>query len=283
MKKNGKYIMVVFAVILMTGVTVFAYLLQKNKESVAERTGDKLDRMNKEAIATEEAKGERNDSDIVGDNILMIGAVKLEMLSADIFEGDAICEEKTYPVENFQSKTLPEKQTMTEVIDWDSIFEESPEYEKFHLADFGEYTEEEENEIADKYEPLINKYTYIINKPQKLYLIKCRLTNLSENVIEDTLPLDVSAKSMDTGEVEYDADICYFDKAIYTEGSERDMKYYFFRLDGNESMECTIGLAVPQAENEKYYYGEPVTGDTPYDPEMLPDFIDIDALPITNK
>ena len=95
--------------------------------------------------------------------------------------------------------------------------------------------------------------------------------------------MDVSAKSMDTGEVEYDADICYFDKAIYTEGSERDMKYYFFRLDGNESMECTIGLAVPQAENEKYYYGEPVTGDTPYDPEMLPDFIDIDALPITNK
>ena len=262
-----KIVILVIVVVLIIATVVMIFKFQKYKK------GKEYSNIGEKEISTEDMRSK------IGDNTLFIGDIKLEMLSIDILEGRSISAETKYPAKNFQDKLLPVKESKVEIIDWDSIFKEAPEYEKYHLADYGEYTEAEEDEIEEKYKPVIDKYTYVESKPQKLYFIKCRLTNLSTNTIEDALPIYVSTKSLDTGEVTYDADICYFDKAIYTEGEARNMKYFFFRLDSNESMECTIGLAVPQGENEKYYYGEPITGDLPYDPDALPDFINIDTIP----
>ena len=78
----------------------------------------------------------------------------------------------------------------------------------------------------------------------------------------------------------------YFDKPIYTEGEGRSMRYFFFKLEGQESMECTIGLVVPQefGENDHHYYGNAPEGSLgQYDPTTLPNFVDIDALPRTEK
>ena len=155
------------------------------------------------------------------------------------------------------------------------------------MADYGEYSPDYEQEIEDKYSDLREKYTTTKTVQQKLYFIKCRLTNLSSAAIEDALPLDVTIVSSDTGEIKtYEEDLGYFDKPVYTEGDDRAHKYFWFKLDGKESMECTIGLLVSKeyGDNVKNYYGKPIPSGTEgfaYDPSILPDFINIDALPQT--
>ena len=154
-------------------------------------------------------------------------------------------------------------------------------------AEYGVYSEEYWESVKAKYQDVIDRYTYTKTIPQKMYFIKCRLTNLSSAAVEDALPLDVTIVSSDTGEVKtYEEDLGYFDKSVYTEGDDRAHKYFWFKLDGKESMECTIGLLVSKeyGDNVKNYYGKPIPSGTEgfaYDPSILPDFINIDALPQT--
>ena len=135
----------------------------------------------------------------------------------------------------------------------------------------------------DRNQDVIDKYTYTKVKPRKFYFIKCKLTNMGNADVEDAFPYDVVYDSPEASEISYNEALCYYDKPIYTDGDERAMRYYFFRLKGHESMECTIGLAVPQEfdENEKHYYGSLITGNFSYDPAKLPDYVDIDSLPKT--
>ena len=221
-----------------------------------------------------------------GDNILMIGSVKVELLSADVLDGrnEEVSTETKYPVEYFKSQSLPADNVTEAVTDWDTILEVSPEFKEFNQAPFGTYTGEETVEKMESFSDLIDSYTTTVVRPQKVYFIKCRLTNESSSAAMDTLPLEVTSVS-DTGKMTYREDLKYFDKPIYTEGEDRDKKYFFFKLAGHESMECTIGLVVPQEfdENDRHYYGDSPFdasgGSIQYDPTVLPNFVDIDALP----
>ena len=215
----------------------------------------------------------------------MIGSVKVELLSADVLEGDDISTETEYPVEYFKYEELPAQNLQEEVIDWDAMYEESPEFEEFDKAPYDEYSYDEVIEIMDSYQYLFDKYTTTVTKPNKVYFIKCRLTNEGSVAVTNTFPLWVTSVS-ESGELKSREVLKYFDKPIYTEGEGRSMRYFFFKLEGQESMECTIGLVVPQefGESDHHYYGNKPEGSLgQYDPTTLPNFVDIDALPRTEK
>ncbi len=259
-----------------------AYMLQKNKETPEERSNT-TKKTTTNASSENSTTSEKSVVEGVGDNVLMVGAIKIEMLSADVIEGSEISTENRYPVEYFRDQTLPDPEETEDIIDWDSIYEEAPEVKDVHLSDYDAYTAEESEEIMDRNQDVIDKYTYTKVKPRKFYFIKCKLTNMGNADVEDAFPYDVVYDSPEASEISYNEALCYYDKPIYTDGDERAMKYYFFRLKGHESMECTIGLAVPQEfdENEKHYYGSLITGNFSYDPAKLPDYVDIDSLPKT--
>lgn len=287
---------VLILAVVVTGVA--AYWLQKNKEPVSERIRRKTsetdtDEKTKAADVTDTEVGSDSDNATTedyrgksGDNILMIGSVKVELLSADVLDGrnEEVSTETKYPVEYFKSQSLPADNVTEDVTDWDTILEVSPEFKEFNQAPFGTYTGEETVEKMESFSDLIDSYTTTVIRPQKVYFIKCRLTNESSSAAMDTLPLEVTSVS-DTGKMTYREDLKYFDKPIYTEGEDRDKKYFFFKLAGHESMECTIGLVVPQEfdENDRHYYGDSPFdasgGSIQYDPTVLPNFVDIDALP----
>ena len=290
-KKRCAFISVVVALmILLTGIVV--YWLQENKESVSDRINRKAsetDAVTETADKTDAESVENNDTSednraVVGDNIFYDGPVKVELLSADVLEGDDISAETEYPVEYFQSQTLPVSNLLEDVTDWDSIWKEAPEVKEMQEAPFDAYTYEEMDEILARNQDVIDKYTYTKTMPQKVYFIKCRLTNCGTRTVTNTFPLEVTSVS-DSGEMTAREDIVYFDKPIYTDGDERSMRYFFFRLAGGESLDCTIGFAVPQefGENDRHYYGvRPINGEA-YDPTTSPDFVDIDALPQAEK
>ena len=273
---------VIICVLIMAAGGTSAYMLQKNKETPEERSNTTT-KTTSNASSENSTTSEKSVVEGVGDNVLMVGAIKIEMLSADVIEGSEISTENRYPVEYFRDQTLPDPEETEDIIDWDSIYEEAPEVKDLQLSDYDAYTAEESEEIIDRNKNVIDKYTYTKVKPRKFYFIKCKLTNMGNADVEDAFPYDVVYDSPEASEISYNEALCYYDKPIYTDGDERAMKYYFFRLKGHESMECTIGLAVPQEfdENEKHYYGNLITGNFSYDPAKLPDYVDIDSLPKT--
>lgn len=296
MRRKKWLVIAVFAITMLAISIDIAYRMQKNKESVNERikrvaSETDAETKNTDVIAENEVsdqeKTKETASEIIGDNILMVGTVKMELLSVDILEGDDIGSETRYPVEFFQNEKLPESNLEQEIVDWDSICEISPEVREAHMSGSDVYPVDKAMEVYDRNRDLIDQYTYTVIKPQKVYFIKCRLTNMFSYPVEDALPYEVTIKSSDTGAVTYQEDIRYFDKPIYTDDETRYTKYFFYKLDGYESMECTIGLVVAQefGENEKHYYGKTPGGENPsdYDPSALPDFVDIDALPRTEE
>ena len=296
MNKRKCVVISVVAALMLLLTGIVAYWLQKNKESVS----DRINRKASETDAAEKVEAgkdtvEQDSSEetttedyrqVCGDNILMIGSVKVELLSADVLEGDDISAETEYPVEYFEHEKLPASNLLEEVIDWDSIREESPEVDKcFSVPGYRGSDGENGARIMAENEELIKKYTTTVERPQRAYFIKCRLTNEGSVAVTNTFPLVVTSIS-ESGELTYREVLRYFDKPIYTDGDDRAMRYFFFKLEGQESMECTIGLVVPQefGENDYHYYGNiPEGAGDQYDPKALPNFVDIDALPRTEK
>ena len=131
-KKKRYLVMTVAAVLIMAAVAASAYVLQKNRETPEDRAL----RKSSEAASEEtdsEASGNKTGEKIsekegVGDNVLMSGAAKIELLSADVYTGDEITTEDKYPVEYFRSETLPEPESEEEITDWDALYEEAPGY-----------------------------------------------------------------------------------------------------------------------------------------------------------
>ncbi len=285
MKKKRYLVMTVAAVLIMAAVAASAYVLQKNRETPEDRAL----RKSSEAASEEtdsEASGNKTGEKIsekegVGDNVLMSGAVKIELLSADVYTGDEITTEDKYPVEYFRSETLPEPESEEEITDWDALYEEAPGYKEFQESAGDAYTPEECEEITAQYQDVIDKHTQTVIKTNKLYFIKCRLTNTGDAVVKNVFPYDIVERIPGESEVSFVEGMVYFDKSVHTEGDDRASWYYLYRLEGHETMECTIGLVVPQEPEDgvKYYYGQVITGYFTYNPADLPDFVDLDALP----
>lgn len=297
MKRKKDILMVVLIILILAVTGIVAYSFQKNKESTSDRVSriaSETDAKKADASETENGTedGTEDKREGCGDNILMKGCAQIEMLSVDILEGEELANETRYPAQYFINQELPVAGYTNERIDWDAIYAEAPEVEKVRMADYGVYDEEETLAVMDKYADVIEKHTVNIEVTNRVYFVKCRITNVSStSPIETLFPMDVIYKSEDTDEQGYYEALRYFDKPVYTEGDDRK-RYFTIKLDAGETMECTLGLSVPSdirdlpsqdyGEHVKHYYGELIaSGTTKYDPSLYPNYVDLDALPKT--
>ena len=297
MKRKKDILMVVLIILILAVTGIVAYSFQKNKESTSDRVSriaSETDAKKADASETENGTedGTEDKREGCGDNILMKGCAQIEMLSVDILEGEELANETRYPAQYFINQELPVAGHTNERIDWDAIYAEAPEVEKVRMADYGVYDEEETLAVMDKYADVIEKHTVNIEVTNRVYFVKCRITNVSStSPIETLFPMDVIYKSEDTDEQGYYEALRYFDKPVYTEGDDRK-RYFTIKLDAGETMECTLGLSVPSdirdlpsqdyGEHVKHYYGELIaSGTTKYDPSLYPNYVDLDALPKT--
>ena len=99
MKKKYLAAVIICVLIMATGGTS-AYMLQKNKETPEERSNTTT-KTTSNASSENSTTSEKSVVEGVGDNVLMVGAIKIEMLSADVIEGSEISTENRYPVEYF--------------------------------------------------------------------------------------------------------------------------------------------------------------------------------------
>lgn len=297
MNRRKYVIMSVVLVLILAATGVTAYRLQKNKKSVsevvAERSSVAVTEKNREtgsgdAVSSEALSDEKTETsdDGCGDNIIMLGAVKMELLSADVIDGSDLSGETKYPLEYFVTQTLPDPDITITETDWDAIYIEAPELKEVRQADFGVYSRDEILAAMDKYQDVIDKYTYKETYTSTMYFIKCRLTNTGDSKVGGYLPYDTVDWLPDTGDLDYSESVWYFDKPIYTEGEERDKKYFYYELDKDESMECTIGIRFAEnvfGENELHYYGIiPEGNDDPtFDPSVIPNLVNMNDIPKT--
>ena len=297
MKRKKDILMVVLIILILAVTGIVAYSFQKNKESTSDRVSriaSETDAKKADASETENSTedGTEDKKEGCGDNILMKGCAQIEMLSVDIFEGEELANETKYPAQYFINQELPDAGHTNERIDWDAVYAEAPEVKKVRQADISEYSADEKVAVRDKYADVIEKHTAYIEVTNRVYFVKCRITNVSStSPIETLFPMDVIYKSEDTDEWGYHEALCYFDKPVYTEGEDRK-RYFTIKLDAGETMECTLGLSVPTdirdlpsqdyGEHVKHYYGELIaSGTTKYDPSLYPNYVDLDALPKT--
>ena len=289
--------MVVLIILILAVTGIVAYSFQKNKESTSDRVSriaSETDAKKADASETENSTedGTEDKREGCGDNILMKGCAQIEMLSVDILEGEELANETRYPAQYFGNQELPDAGHTNERMDWDAIYAEAPELKKVREADYGVYDGDEIDAVMNKYADVIEKHTVNIEVTNRVYFVKCRITNVSSTTpIETLFPMDVIYKSEDTDEWGYHEALCYFDKAVYTEGDDRK-RYFTIKLDAGETMECTLGLSVPSdirdlpsqdyGEHVKHYYGELIgSGMSKYDPSLYPNYVDLDALPKT--
>ena len=115
MKKKYLAAVIICVLIMATGGTS-AYMLQKNKETPEERSGTTM-KTTTNASSETSTTSEKSVAEGVGDNVLMVGAIKIEMLSADVIEGSEISTENRYPVEYFRDQTLPDPEETEDIID----------------------------------------------------------------------------------------------------------------------------------------------------------------------
>jgi hypothetical protein len=297
MKRKKDILMVVLIILILAVTGIVAYSFQKNKESTSDRVSRIASETDaKKADASETENGTEDDTEDkregCGDNILMKGCAQIEMLSVDILEGEELANETKYPVQYFSHQRQPVAEYTNELKDWNAIYAEAPELEKILRAEYGVYTADEKLAAREKYADIEKKYTQTVNVTNRIYFVKCRITNVSStSPIETLFPMDVIYKSEDTDEQSYYEALRYFDKPVYTEGEDRK-RYFTIKLDAGETMECTLGLAVPSdirdlpsqdyGEHVKHYYGELIaSGTIKYDPSLYPNYVDLDALPKT--
>lgn len=297
MKRKKDILMVVLIILILAVTGIVAYSFQKNKESTSDRVSriaSETDAKKADASETENSTedGTEDKREGCGDNILMKGCAQIEMLSVDILEGEELANETRYPAQYFGNQELPDAGHTNERMDWDAIYAEAPELKKVREADYGVYDGDEIDAVMNKYADVIEKHTVNIEVTNRVYFVKCRITNVSStSPIETLFPMDVIYKSEDTDEWGYHEALCYFDKAVYTEGDDRK-RYFTIKLDAGETMECTLGLSVPSdirdlpsqdyGEHVKHYYGELIgSGMSKYDPSLYPNYVDLDALPKT--
>ena len=247
MKRKKDILMVVLIILILAVTGIVAYSFQKNKESTSDRVSriaSETDAKKADASETENSTedGTEDKREGCGDNILMKGCAQIEMLSVDILEGEELANETRYPAQYFANQELPDAGHTNERIDWDAVYAEAPEVKKVRQADISEYSADEKVAVRDKYADVIEKHTVNIEVTNRVYFVKCRITNVSSTTpIETLFPMDVIYKSEDTDEQGYNEALCYFDKSVYTEGEDRK-RYFTIKLDAGETMECTLGL-----------------------------------------
>lgn len=288
---NRRKILVTAAVLGMAIVAVAGFTvvnnMEKNKISVALRnvetdTEASVDGQVGENTSLASGQTDYGWKETVGDNIICLNDLKVEMISCDIIPDTELKSQTKYPEKNFITGEFPDTDFVEENTDWDAVYNEAPEYKKICENGLRNYSDEEQKEIADKYQPIIDKNTTSGHPVTNYYFIKCRVSNELDHVVEEPLSIFVLFLSENRDRIWYEDSYYYFDKSEHTEGDDRGQNFFKCRLEPGESTECTIGIEVKRCfgAGETYYFGDPPATDDLYNPDTVPDLVRADMIPV---
>lgn len=98
------------------------------------------------------------------------------------------------------------------------------------------------------------------DEPRKTYLfIKCIVKNISGKAVEHCIDLYTFIRSDESEYLGLREGMCYFDKAEHIDGEDRQKRFFWYRFDEDEELECVLGFEVREGEagkeKEQYYIG----------------------------
>ncbi len=182
-------------------------------------------------------------------------SLEFEFLSYEIVEDTEIEKQAAYKAEYFYDGELPDADYQEEVIDYERAEKECPELRDIWAEDADDrYTYEE---IADIYNKHIGEYTSMQHLKTRYLFVKCRIRNLRDKSIEESVSMDYGTVSGDGKDYAYHDGGIYFDKPMHVEGEDRSHSFFYYTFEPGETLECTFGMEIKQefGEDEEYYIG----------------------------
>lgn len=296
MKRTKNILLVALLIIMIALVALAAKAMDNNRgskngseDSAARSAAESEDKRKLDVISGKQTgvDGETQEDwrTITGDLTLeYMNDTKMEFISCDVIEDKDIETQTKYPADNFYDEVLPDGDDIQTVTDWKTIYKEAPELKEAH----DQPTETDEDldrwlAMKEKYSDLIASYTSDRHINTRYYFVKCRLTNETDEKIEDILMPDIVQVSSEDGTITQNDSFIYFDSSVNTNGNAREHSFMEYSLNAGESMECTLGFSVRYDDDPdvNIYIGESPVTDESYDPGTIPNLVRVNDIPMS--
>ena len=235
--------------------------------------------LNEKRIAPSERWKQRQSENTNQNNIIHCGTLEIELLSCEVLHETELGQQKRYPGTNFFLGEFPSTDYTIRYMDEEKVEAECPALKEL-WENTEKYSQEEYEKITNENMEIIQKHIYSRHPNSDYAFINCRITSTSPGSYY--IPACIYVRSADGNLASYDIDaICYFDKAIHTEGNDRT---YFFVYDfaPGETLECTLGFVLQEdfnmGEGQIYYIGAEPLKLPVEDPEYNRNAVRIDRI-----
>ncbi len=170
--------------------------------------------------------------------------LQYELISYEIIDDINIAKQTKYPAEFFYEGEIPDPNSLTVYIDYDSMRQDYPEFAEYQDS-FGMSGMTDE-EYLHFWEQHVSEYSTSIHPKTKYIFVRCKITFLggswSEKGIND-LRVFVMCENQTTGEVELN---CYFDHPQHTGEDDRNEFFIYSFNKAGETIDCVVGFEITE-------------------------------------
>ena len=212
--------------------------------------------------------------------------VQYEFLSYEIVDDSEIEDQFQYAAEYYKDSEVPSSDYQVEYVDYLSMRNDYPEVDEYISSNC------ERGMTAAEYQSFLNlhiaEYTTSRHPKTKYLFLRCRITNVSSQLVEERIN-ELCVIAMRDGNFEGIVEMNnYFDCPQNTEGTDRDHSFFLYTFQtSGESIECVIGCAMREefvdfSGENTYYVGFVPHGVDVYnmfDPALDDGFVCISDLP----
>lgn len=102
-------------------------------------------------------------------------------------------------------------------------------------------------------------------EPRKTYVfVKCKLINTTDRPVNSSIALYGFIENEGSPYLDLREGECYFDKAENVNGEDRQKRFFWYKFEPGEELECVVGYAFRETEagkeTETYYLGKQPLG-----------------------
>lgn len=211
--------------------------------------------------------------------IIHCGTLEIELLSCEVLHETDLSRQERYQGENFFLGELPSTDYTIRYMDEAKVKAECPALKELWENE-GKYSQEEYEKITNENQEIIRKHIYTRHPDSSYAFIQCKITSTGPG--DNFISPCIYARSADGKLTSYDIDaLCYFDKAIHTEGNDRTY-FYVYNFAPGETLECTLGFVLQEdfnlGEGQTYYVGSEPLKLPVEDPEYNKNAVKIDRI-----
>lgn len=245
MKKRKKWLLMA-ALLGIAGIGCVTYIVnsEKDRQYPEERYMEKQNRENEgikpaEQDASDKEQSEENRKE--NGHCITYGKFTYEILAWERIDDTEIETQETYPEEHFRDGIPDADYEIEMVYDYEALFSDYPGYEELFM---NRYTYEQDDYFAqiEKYEIDEASYRQTTHPETRYFFFRMKITNTTDKDQELVLnELNLIHANRNNGFALYTDGICYFDKAVYTEGEERLHQFTWYNMKPGETLECTVG------------------------------------------